>query len=683
MVTFAENPANFIFPAGCTHAQWRADQCTFENNWAQLQPETDNINLIGRVNTKLGSDWDLRLTGSRFESRTKIAQTQQAMPNGTDAPVTAIGLGQAPANINGIAPFRVPATYPGNTLGVTANVIGFLPDFTNRTNNVKTVASRLAAELSGSVAGWDTNASVGYTQVETARTFTGYINQVALNAALNDPINPFLIYGGNTKANLDRVAPEDSATGLSKLTFLDARASRELVSLAGGSLSLGVGYSYNYIDFYSPNPLGASQGLTSVNGAYAAGKVTSNSVFAELVAPVTKSLEFDAAIRHDRYDSGSSSTTPKVAFKFTPVQEITFRGTASRGFRQPGVAESGTAGSTFQFNGIRDPKNCPDLNADGTFNKTSPNNVISQCSFKPAYLQSTTATLEPEKSKSMTFGLILEPIQNWSTTLAYYKVQIDGQIISESSTPAYNPLDHIVRGTPQNVIFGDGRTGLSPFPTIQYATTGYVNGNTTTTSGLEFETRYKFKLAEASSLSVGFQVSRVPDYTLTVGGVDSQLVGTHGPNAVGGNTGNTGNPRDRAQISLTYQGGPWTVNTSTNYVSGYDLTDPSAAVYTCDQGIDANSAVFANDASLAPRVYCSVPSFTTTNLSVKYQFNKGLTLRAAVQNLFDVQPPVDLGTYGGTGANASSAGTGVPYNPSVHQAGAIGRFVSVGLDYKF
>jgi hypothetical protein len=42
-----------------------------------------------------------------------------------------------------------------------------------------------------------------------------------------------------------------------------------------------------------------------------------------------------------------------------------------------------------------------------------------------------------------------------------------------------------------------------------------------------------------------------------------------------------------------------------------------------------------------------------------------------------------LNTYGGTGANGSSGGSGAPYNPSLHQAGAIGRFISIGLDYKF
>jgi len=56
---------------------------------------------------------------------------------------------------------------------------------------------------------------------------------------------------------------------------------------------------------------------------------------------------------------------------------------------------------------------------------------------------------------------------------------------------------------------------------------------------------------------------------------------------------------------------------------------------------------------------------------------------ASIQNLFDKAPPVDAQTYGGTGANNSSNGTGAPYNPSLHQTGAIGRFFNVGVNYKF
>ena len=79
---------------------------------------------------------------------------------------------------------------------------------------------------------------------------------------------------------------------------------------------------------------------------------------------------------------------------------------------------------------------------------------------------------------------------------------------------------------------------------------------------------------------------------------------------------------------------------------------------------------------MQPDVYCQVASFTSVDLNVQYKLSANLTLRGAVLNLFDRQPPIDVGTYG-------NAGTQTAYNASLHQAGAVGRFYSLGLSYTF
>ena len=671
--------SNFAFYPGCDYASMRASLCTYTNTWAQLQPETDNLNLLGRFETKIASDWDLRLTGSRFQSKTKTTTSQAAIPTGTFAGVTAIGAGLTPAILGAIPVFRVPANYPGNTLGVAANISAFLPDAETRTDNIDTVATRFVAEVNGNKWGWDMNAAVGYTRVETSQALNGYINFANLLSALNSPTNPYLLSGGNSAAANAFVSPTANLKGTNTLTFLDFRASRELMQLPGGPLALGTGFSFNHKNLNNTNGAETRAGTMNLPSAYAVGTEKNTAIYAELVAPVTKQLELDAAVRLDHFSTFGNAATPKVAFKFSPSKEFTLRGTASRGFRAPSAAENGTAGSLFGFNAIRDPLLCPVSNANGSPNTTAALNVPAFCNFNPVYLQATTKDLKPEKSKSFTLGLILEPVQNWSTTLDFYKIQIDGQIVSESAIAAFDPLTRIVRGTPQNATFGDGSTGLTPAGTIQYVNTGYVNAQTTSTSGIEFETRYKFKLQEASSLTVGLQLSHVLKYTQTLDGLTSELSGTHGPSIVGGNT---GNPKNRAQFTLAYATGPWTVTSTTNYVGTFDVTDPSHGALTCLDGINANNTQFANGAT-PPDKYCKVRAFHTTNLSAKYQQSKALTFRASILNLFGAKPPVDLNTYGGTGTNGTSGQTGAPYNPSLHQAGAIGRAITVGLDYKF
>ena len=75
-----------------------------------------------------------------------------------------------------------------------------------------------------------------------------------------------------------------------------------------------------------------------------------------------------------------------------------------------------------------------------------------------------------------------------------------------------------------------------------------------------------------------------------------------------------------------------------------------------------------------PTNYCTVGSFLTDNLTISYKYSKQLSIHFTTDNLFNRQPPTDLNTYGGTQ---------YPYNPSMHQAGAIGRFFNAGLQYTF
>ena len=673
----AANPADYAFlSAGCNFATVTTTGCLYNNTWAQIQPGSENLNLLGSYTTKLSGDWDLNLKASLFDSKNQQIRRPDNIPSGSWPGVTAIGPGLIPKIVGAIPTFTVPANYPGNTLGVAARVRGIMPlqDWPNgRSEDFDTKSTRLVAELNGSMAGWDIKSSAGYTKVETTTTFNGFINYAGLNTALNNPADPFLLTGGNDASNKALAAPTVSNVQSSVLKFVDVRGSRELMKLQGGPLSLGVGVGYMVKDLNAQDPLPAQLGVMGMNGAYAVGSDTNKSAYVELVAPVLKKLELDAAARYDNWKSYGSTTTPKVGFKFTPIEQFGIRGTASRGFRAPAPTENGTAGSLFSFNKITDPILCP------TGVATAATTVVGTCSFQPTYLQGTSTNLQPEKSKSYTLGIIVEPIKRWSTTLDYYKITLDNQIIPAASLAGFNPLAFIVRGTPQQVVFGDGSTGVSPVGLIQYVNTPYVNGQSTETSGLELDTRYKFDLKQYGSLTAGLMFTHMLKYDLTLDGVTYKLAGTHGPSIIGGDT---GNPRDRAALTFKWERGPLTVSTVTNYVSSYDVTDSSSGYPDCVSGLQGYNSQFGNVA-VPPTQYCKVPSFTYTNLNVRYQLDKKWTVYGSIVNLFDQQPPLDLQTYGGAGSNGNSIGTGTPYNPSLHQVGAIGRFFSIGANYKF
>ena len=113
-----------------------------------------------------------------------------------------------------------------------------------------------------------------------------------------------------------------------------------------------------------------------------------------------------------------------------------------------------------------------------------------------------------------------------------------------------------------------------------------------------------------------------------------------------------------------------------NYTGGFSTIDPSHDELDCSRtGFGVGGRTYYQGLR-QPDWLCEVPSFTTTNLNLQYKLSENLTLRAAVLNLFDKQPPYDVATYGNAGAQTS-------YNASLHQAGAVGRFYSLGVNYTF
>ena len=102
------------------------------------------------------------------------------------------------------------------------------------------------------------------------------------------------------------------------------------------------------------------------------------------------------------------------------------------------------------------------------------------------------------------------------------------------------------------------------------------------------------------------------------------------------------------------------------------MTDPASGLNTCVAAIDANFNGSFTGTSTPTSNTCSVASFTTLDLTARYKLEKNWTLHGTMLNALNRQAPLDLETYGGSN-----------YNPSLHQAGAVGRFFEVGATYDF
>ena len=408
-------------------------------------------------------------------------------------------------------------------------------------------------------------------------------------------------------------------------------------------MSIGLGADYVHRTINSLAPADVANGLVnSFSNNFTVGTQDVASAYGELVAPITKQFEAEGALRYDHYNISGGKASPKVGFKYTPITELAIRGTASRGFRAPGPAENGTAGQTFFAGTSNDPVLC----ANG--NPTTPGNFPSQCAQQVGTVQGTNTALKPETSKSYTLGLIFEPTKDISTTVDFYQIEIDNQIVAGSDANA-------VRGTNLVPCCRSNETERlllsAPVAPIAFYQVADVNANSVKTNGVDlgFEFCHNFEgVGKAKSNSM---MSYMNKYDFTIGGQTFQLAGTHGPFVIGGDT---GNPRSRIQWANTLGNGPWSTTLTLNYISGFSVTDPSSNAFgdgpqdTCNQALStagASSVAFSGVLSSGgvPNVTgaCRVRSFTTFDLSGRYDVSKQLNIHGSILNLFNQNAPLD------------------------------------------
>ena len=667
------------FMPGCDRTSYDAGQCTYTNTWSQIQPNTSNANFITRFTLRDAANWQANLDASYF-----VSKSQQL-----GAPSRARGTFQGFTSGPGITPTQLPVvhpiiditnpSFPTDTGGVTSGRLAYtFLDLGPTTTDTDARTLRTVANIDGHVADWDINASFGYSQVALDVEGHNYVDPYAFAAALASPTDPYLVGQPNSQSVIDRIAPLLVSHDLSKLYFAHFEVSHDLMQLNGGPLGFAMGADLMHRSQYAvaPDQVNAGHYFGLYSNNFTIGYQNVASLNAELSIPVTKTLEVDPQVRFDHYNLSGSRTSPKVGVKWAPSKSFALRGTASTGFRAPSPSENGTAGQVFFTGNTDDPVLCPN-GPDVNGYPNVPGNFPTQCGVPVGTVQTTTKTLKPETSKSFTLGLIAEPVRGFSTTVDYYWIQINKQIIPSSDVQTVRGTDF----TPIPFVNPDGSISerVPTVAPISYFTTGYVNANSTTTSGIDVDVAWQQRMGAYGDFKSDFQISYMFKYDLKADGTTYHLAGTHGPSIIGGDT---GSPKMRMRWANTWQRGPVALTGTINYIGGYSNNDPSDQAYAGPSCADQerNNGVggvyFPNldDDALTQKLGCRTKSFTTFDLNAEWTVTKGFSVNGSILNVFNQKAPLDWATYGGGAA---------PYNPSLHSQGAIGRYFTVGAAYQF
>jgi len=418
------------------------------------------------------------------------------------------------------------------------------------------------------------------------------------------------------------------------LSFFSANASRPLATLPGGDLGLAVGADARFTRLDNPGEPYATEGDIVMDGSfYAKGTQDVYAAFSELSAPITHQLELSAAARVDHYNEAGTAFTPKFGVKWKIIPQLALRGTFARGFRAPGIAESGNSSAASSTFAPVDPTRC----GPGLANKPA------DCGQGyVAVLSTANPDLKPEHSKSYTLGVIVEPLRGINFTADYFNIKRTNEIVS-------SPLDL------SNAVRGVQQAGTDyPGPIIYYATP-YINASESVTSGFDGELRAVFPLGAYGALTAKADATYLIESTQIIDGSEYHYAGTVGPTAL---SGATGTPRTRGTFTLDWTLAPVSIGATLNYRSHMYGVDPSNGP-ACLQLTD-------------PNPNCYVASFTYLDMYAQYEFSPHLRMTATVDNVTNRLAPLNTATYGGTN-----------YNPSLDQAGAVGTFFELGVNYRY
>ena len=634
-----------------------------DNGELQVAPRTRNGSVVARATVALPNAWTADVSASLLSSQAEQVGLKNYI-GGPEGGVLSFVFGPK-------SPLPKPSALNGTNIidpatgePVADYVVGDLGAQRSRTTSQ---SRRLVATLSGAVGDWDLQASAGLTQVRTTLDMFNYLSLPAFQSALTR--GTYRLDGNNAAAVLAQIAPNASSLSTNDLSFVNLRASRELMKLPGGAMSLGTGVEFISRELKENFPETFASGVQSSNiYAFGVGQQRITAAYAEVTAPLTKTFQVDAAARVDHYNTYGTSATPKVGAKWSPTKTTTLRGTYAKGFRAPNAVEAGISGSSAGFlPALYDTALCKlvkpgqpcDLYVGGT------------------QLQLPGQNLKPERSTSYTLGLLLEPTPWMNLSVDYYDVKITDQIVSPGLFGQAQIDRPAAYGTKLYRVSNPTVANAAPTTaedTILYGTYPFINLGQVRTNGVDVDLRFKLDGGAAGRFTPSLQLSRMFRYTIDREGLRYELAGTHGPSFV---STNTGTPRDRVAASLTWNRGAAEMTATVQHISSFTVTDPSYDVPDCSAAL---GHIYPNGAPANSQL-CRVGSFTTLNLNGRYAVTKNFSLRASVVNALAAKPPIDAFASSSTGGGVAAGGA--HYNPSLHQDGAVGRFVSVGASYSF
>jgi iron complex outermembrane recepter protein len=624
-----------------------APYCTFDSNtFVGLLPKRDLINLTANGAVKVSDA--VELFGDVLFSKSTVTQRFQPSPIRrsfllTDGEFANQGVDPAllisPSNPN----YQIAADYlnangfgsiVGQPLAITSRVF----DFGLRTSEDESKQTRLVVGSRGTLFGLDYEVAAAHNESKTSGSVPdGYFSQVAYARVINAPgsdWNPWsLTQSAAFNAALAAAgAKYTGGTIESKSTAdgIDGKITGELGKLPGGTVQYALGAAYRQEKLQTtPSAALGTGDIAGLGGATAPVDVKRKvaSVFAELLLPISKSLEGTLAVRGDKYSVVGDSMNYKAALSWRPNQTFLVRGSVGTSFRAPSLIDlytPVTLGTSEQFD---DP-------------------FTGETDLQVNALNGGKSDLKPEKSQQETLGIVFQPTPNFSAAVDLFNVRVKDYIQTPS---AQLIVSRFRAGDPAyaNLVTLDGSGSVAEINQLLSNTGG------STVRGIDLDLRYSENVADGKFSARLFGTYMLKFDETTPSGAISHRVGTivdPAGNPVSGADNGGVVLRWKHALTGTYSTGAWAFTATQNFAAGYE----------------AGRNAIDNDRNF-------IPSFSTYDANITYTGIKNLRLAIGARNLFDKNPP---GVFTPVSNQFQGGYDITQYDPR-------GRFVYVAAGYKF
>lgn len=509
---------------------------------------------------------------------------------------------------------------------------------------------RVMAGLDGSLSnGWEWQTAIGRVGADANSRERG-AHRDAMPAAVSS--GEYKIGGPNSKELLERMFPQIGTDAELSQDFVDGKLSGELMALGGGPLAFAFGGEVRRESMYirsTDNIVNAE--IIGRGSLWIDGKRTQQAVFGELNAPLTRKLELNGAVRMDKSEGFDAHFSPKVGVRYVAAPQLLLRGTYAGGFRTPNIPETlGKVGLTGFFNSTLDPRRCEtatairDILKNGNANDKTDATLAynSGCLTSIPAMISSSSSLKPETSKSLTLGFVLEPTRNTNIAVDYFRIEREDEIayravsyvLAREDKPEYaalmvrNPVSDTDRRLADRAnVLKPGANLAFAVGNIQSLLLSYENFGKTETSGIDIDIATRFNWGNYGTFNLGLMNT----WALSQRSWDVDA-NAYRPNTIGLRD----SPRLVSVLSAVWKKGPFAtslrVNRSSATALNFDETDRAA------WGEAGCLARIKPTADLP----CFRKASMRTDLNFVYTGFEDLRLSMNIRNAFLTSAPVDL-----------------------------------------